>query len=134
MGKFKSSLGSTNGTTSQFLVNNDTKSTEISTNDDLSVDSTDMLDDLYVEATKGNICLDDILSSAAQAIRPKGIDVSQLSKILIIDLYSVKRTLEVTSQHSTRSNNPTLSRTFGINYRMLRYKITKGHLFMDTLF
>ena len=35
MGKFKSSIGSTNGMTSQLLVNDDTKETEPSTHDDL---------------------------------------------------------------------------------------------------
>ena len=72
-----------------------------------------MLDDLYAEATKFNIKLDDIMVSAARASRPKGIDASHLSKIWIIDLDSAKRTLEVTSQHIMRSDNPTLSRNFG---------------------
>ena len=47
MSKFKSSIGSTNGTTSQF--------TEPSTDDDFLVDRKDMLDDLYDKAAKGNI-------------------------------------------------------------------------------
>ena len=125
MGKFKSSLGSTNGTTSQFLVNNDTKSTEISTDDDLSVDSTDMLDEFYAEAIKVNIYIYYILVSIAHASRPKGIDASHLSKIWIIYLDSEKRTLEVTSHHSTRSDNSTLSHNFGTNYCMLQYKMIK---------
>ena len=105
IGKFKSSIGSTNGTTNQFLVDNDTEATKPSTNDDFLVDRTHMLDDLYSEATKGNINLDDTMVSAAHKIRPKGIDASHLSKIWIIDLDSVKRFLEVLSHHSTRSNN-----------------------------
>ena len=103
--KFKSSIGSTNGTTNQFLVDNDTEATKPSTNDDFLVDRTHMLDDLYSEATKGNINLDNTMVSAAHKIRPKGIDASHLSKIWIIDLDSVKRFLEVLSHHSTRSNN-----------------------------
>ena len=55
MSKFNSSIGSTNGTTGQFLVGNDTKTTVPSTDNDLLVDSKDMLDDLYAKATKGNI-------------------------------------------------------------------------------
>ena len=55
MGKFKFSIGSTDDTISQFLVNNDTKATEPSTNNDLSVDSTYVLDDLFDKDTKGNI-------------------------------------------------------------------------------
>ena len=121
MVKFKSSIGSTNGTTSQFLVNNDTKATEPSTDDYFSVDSTDMLDDFYSEVTKGNIFLDDIMVSADHSSRPKGIDASPLSKIWRFDLESTKQTLEVTFQNSTRNNNRTLSRNIGTNDRMLGY-------------
>ena len=78
MSKFKYSIGSTNGTTSQFLVDDDTEATEPSTGDDLSADSTDMLDDLYAEATKDNIYLDEIMVIAAHIGRPKGIDASHL--------------------------------------------------------
>ena len=55
IGKFKSSIGSTTVTTSQFLVDNHTKATEPSTNNDFLVETTDILDNLYSEATKGNI-------------------------------------------------------------------------------
>ena len=81
MGKFKSFIGSTNGTTSQFLVNDDTEETEPSIDDDFSVDSTDMLYDLYEKVTKGNIYLDVIMFSTAHVSRLKGIDASHLSKI-----------------------------------------------------
>ena len=134
MGKFKSSLGSTNGTTSQFLVDDDTKAMEPSTDNDFLVDSTNMLDDFYSKATKGNIYLDDIVVSATHTSRPKGIDASHLSKIWIIDLDSVKRTLEFTSHHSKMNDNPTLSRNYGTNDRMLRYKRIKEKFFIDALF
>ena len=132
--KFNSSIGSTNGTTRQFLVDDDTEETEPSTDDDLSVDSTYMLDDLYAEATKVNIHFDDIMISSAHASRPKGIVALHLSKIWRIDLDSAKRTLEATSQHSTRSENPTLSHNYGTNNCILWYKRIKEHFFMDTLF
>ena len=134
MGNFRSSIGSTNRTTSQFLVENDTKATEPTTDNDLSVDSIDMLDDLYYEAIKGNIYLYDIMVSAYHEIRPKGIDASHIPKIWRIDLDSANQTLEVTSHHSTRISNPTLSRKFGTNDRMLRYKILEENFFMDTYF
>ena len=47
MGKFQSSVGSTNGTTRQFLVDNDNEATEPITGDDLLFNSIDMLDDLH---------------------------------------------------------------------------------------
>ena len=62
------------------MVNNDTEATEPSTDNDLLDDITDMLDDLYAKATKGNIYLDDIIVSADHARRPKGIDAFHLSK------------------------------------------------------
>ena len=123
--KFKSSIGSTNGMTIQFLVDDDTQAMETSTENDFSFESTDVLYDLYAEATKGNIYLDYIVVSAVHASRPKGIDASHLSKIWIIYLDSEKRTLEVTSHHSTRSDNSTLSHNFGTNYCMLQYKMIK---------
>ena len=67
------------------MVDDDTEATEPSTDDDFSVDSIDMLDDLYAEATKGYIYLDDIMVSTAHASKPKGIDASHLSKIWRID-------------------------------------------------
>ena len=93
-----------------------------------------MLYDLYAKATKGNIYLDDIMVSAAHASRTKVIDASHLYKIWRIDLESSKRTLECTSQHSTRRYNTNLSRKIGTNNCMLQYKIIKEHFFMDTLF
>ena len=134
MGKFKSSIGSTNSTTSQFLVDDDTEVTDPSTNNYLLVDITDMLDDLFAEATKGNIYLDDIMVRAAHASIPKGIDASHLFKIWRINLEFAKRILNVTSQNSTRSDNTNLSHNFGTNDRMLRDKIIKDHFFMDTFF
>ena len=74
------------------------------------------------------------MASAAHKGRPKGIDASNLYKIWRIELDSANKTLEATYQNSTRSNNPTISRNFGTKYRMLRYKIIKEHLLMETLF
>ena len=93
-----------------------------------------MLYDLYAKATKGNIYLDYIMVRAAHASIPNGIYASHLSKIWRIDLDSAEQTLEVTSQHSTRSYNPTLSHNYGTNNRMLRYKRIKEHFFMGTFF
>ena len=121
IGKFKSSIGSTNSTTSQFLVDDDTEATEPSLSDDYSADSTYILDELFAEATKLNIYLDEIMVSAAHASIPKGICASHLYKIFRINLDSAKRTLEVMSQHIMRNNNPTLYRNFETNNRMMQY-------------
>ena len=47
---------------------------------------------------------------------------------------AAKRTLEITSQHSRRTDDPTLSRNYGTNDRMLRCKRVKEHFFMDAFF
>ena len=47
---------------------------------------------------------------------------------------SARRTLEVISQNSTRTNNHKLSRNYGTNDRMLRYKRINQWFFMDTFF
>ena len=125
MSKFKSSAGSTNGTTSHFLVDDDAEAIEHSTDDDLLVNIKDMLDYLYAKTTKSNIYLDDIMFTAAHASRPTGIETYHLSKIWIIYLDSAKRTLEVRSWHSTMSDNPTLSRKYGTNDLVLQYKRIK---------
>ena len=93
IGKFKSSIWSSNGTTIQLLVDDGTEAMEPSTDNDFLVDSTNMLDDFYSKATKGNIYLDDIVVSATHTSRPKGIDASHFSKIWRIDLGSTKQTL-----------------------------------------
>ena len=45
-----------------------------------------------------------------------------------------ERTIETTSQHSIRTHDPTLSRNYGTNDRMLRYKRINTYFFMDTFF
>ena len=57
-----------------------------------------------------------------------------MSKIWRIDLNTAKKTLDITSHHSMRTNNPTLSRNYSNNDRMLRYKHLHDYFFMDTLF
>ena len=53
---------------------------------------------------------------------------------LSLDEYTAKKTLDVTSQRSVRTDNPKLSRNFSTNDRTLRYKHLKEHFFMDTFF
>lgn len=85
--------------------------------------------------TTGEIDLDEYFTaSATHAEAPKGVSVEQLSKVWRIDLETAKRTLDVTTQRCKRSENPTLSRNYSTNDRMLRYKRISQHFFMDTFF
>jgi hypothetical protein len=72
--------------------------------------------------------------SATHAGKTKGVDATHLSKMWRIDLKTAERTLDVTSQNSKRVDNPTLSRNYATNDRMLRYKWFSEYFFMDTFF
>ena len=64
----------------------------------------------------------------------QGMKAAHLSKIWQIDLDAAKRTLDVTSQGSVRTHDPKLSRNYGTNDRMLRYKRINEYFYMDTFF
>jgi hypothetical protein len=72
--------------------------------------------------------------SAAHASKSKGIDAEHLSKVWRIDLKAAERTLDITSQNSKQTDNPTLLCNSGTNDRMLRYKRIHEYFFMDTFF
>jgi hypothetical protein len=138
LGKFQASIGSTNVTDNEYLVetvdDDDTQEDEPSSDDNSSNADDLLLDEIYEGSLRGEIDLDDIMVSAAHAGRSKGIDAKHLSKTWRIDLETAKRTLDITSQKSIRKENPTLSRNYGTNDRMLRYKRINEYFFMDTFF
>ena len=74
------------------------------------------------------------MASAVHVERHQGVTAKHLAKIWRIDENVAKRTLDVTSQRSVRTDNPKLSRNYTTNDRMLRYKHLKEYFFMDTLF
>lgn len=67
----------------------------------------------------GKIDLDDIMISAAEAGNQRGIDFRHPSKIWFIKPDDAKRTLEITTQNSTREQDPILARNCGTNDCML---------------
>ena len=60
--------------------------------------------------------------------------LSHLSKIWRISHEDAKSTIDTTTQTSVCTQDPTLSRNYGTNDHMLRYKRIKDYFFMDTLF
>ena len=139
LGKFKASIGSTNASNCEYLLDEETTATDALTDDDMSQTGSDndedqALDDLYESATKGNIDLDAIMVSAAHAGKSKGVDPSHLSKIWKIDLKQAERTLDIVSQNNKRTDDPKLSRNYGTGDRALRYKRISEYFFMDTFF
>jgi hypothetical protein len=93
------------------------------------------LDDLYdTRVTRGEIDLDTIMVSSTHAGKSTGVDPAHLSKIWKIDLKTAERTLDVVSQFSKRTDDPKLSRNYGTNDHMLRYRRIAEYFFMDTFF
>ena len=89
----------------------------------------------------GSIKLDDVSedesifqSSAAHAETPMGVTAEQLSKVWRISEETAKRTLNVTTQLNKQDANASLSRRFGTNDRMLRYKRIDSLFYTDTFF
>ena len=77
---------------------------------------------------------DDILVSAEHSERHQGVKSEHISKVWIIDIDQVKYTLNITTQKSVRVDDPKLSRNYGMNDRMLRYKRININFYMDNLF
>ena len=141
IGKFKASIGSTDAPSKEYLVEDDyTTATDPSTDESDSASDDDddeharLLDEIYEQSTKGEIDLDDFLVSAAHARRTQGMDATHLSKVWWISLEHAQRTLDITTQTSVRTDDPKLSRNYGTNDRMLRYKHINEYFFMDTFF
>ena len=78
--------------------------------------------------------LDAFMASATSAGKATSIDPDHLSKVWRISWEDAKRTIDATSQHTARTQDPTLSRNYGTNDRMLRCKRINTHFFMDTFF
>jgi hypothetical protein len=139
LGKFKASIGSTDISGGEYLIYDDS-ATETSSDDNMIQSDSDdededqALDELYKRATKGEIDLDTIMVSATHAGKSKGVDPAHLSKIWKIDLKMAERTLDVVPQNNKRTDKPKLSRNYGTNDCMLRYRRIAEYFFMDTFF
>lgn len=142
LSKYKMSIGATTvKSNNSYLVETvtDESDDELETDsDEASMDSDgkfNVLGDLLKNDEAGGVDLDDFMVSATFAKeRSTGVDAEHLAKVWRIDLDSAKRTLGITSQRSTRTENPELSRNYGTNDRMLRYRRINEHFFMDTFF
>jgi hypothetical protein len=73
--------------------------------------------------------------ASATARFASGMNPEHLSKIWRISHEEdAKRTLDNTTHLLQRTTNPELSRNYGTNDRMLRYKRIRDYCYMDTLF
>ena len=95
----------------------------------MNVGATALSEDLWFES-------DDIesMSSATMASRAKGVSAEHLSKIWRISMQEAEATIKGTRQLVKHSDDPTLSRQFTTNDRMLRYPRINEYFFMDMFF
>jgi hypothetical protein len=99
LGKFQSAIGSTNATSSDYLMDDDaTQDTESNTDNEESIETNaHLMDTLYEEAVSGTLHLDNVMLSAAHASQPTGIIAEQLSKTWRINMDAAERTIGITS-------------------------------------
>ena len=135
--KFKASIGSCYASEEKYLQHDDAIEVETVDSDDEDEemeDQDDLVNDICDGVTAGNIDIDEIMVSAVHAGISKNVDPEHLAKVWRIDVEAAKRTLDITSQRSKRTDNPKLARNYGTNDRMLRYKRIDEYFFMDTFF
>ena len=133
-GQFAMSIGATSILDQPYLDDDD-DSKDSSEEDDTSQDDSDDDFDLKeLDDDTNEALLDNFMASTAQAGKTRGVDPKHLSKIWRISHEDAQRTIDVTTQTSTRTDDPTLSRNYSTNDRMLRYKRIKEFFFMDTFF
>ena len=132
-GQFAMSIGATSILDQPYLDDDD--DSQSSEEDDISHDDPDDEFDLKeLDDDTNEILLDNFMASTAQAGKTRGVDPKHLAKIWRISHEDAQRTIDVTTQTSTRTDDPTLSRNYSTNDRMLRYKRIKDYFFMDTFF
>ena len=73
-------------------------------------------------------------ASATHAEKQKEVSPELLEKIWRIGNSTAKRTIRTTTQLNRQEENSKLSRNFGTNDCMLRYRRTKSYFFTNTLF
>ena len=139
VGKFMTVIGSTNATDVQGLLERGQDSEEYSDDDTMSEDTESWSSDDKDDFTSQIFSIDtaDVDEFIAGAVGIKGMPLvlaDHLSKIWKIDLESAKRTLDITTQHSKRVENPKMSRNYATGDRMLRYKRIHLYFYMDTFF
>ena len=76
----------------------------------------------------------DLEAAATQGQQTGGVSKEHLAKVWRLNEDEARRTLEVTSQLNKQDADSSLSRRFGTNDRMLRYRRLKSTFFMDTFF
>ena len=137
---FMMNIGATDTWNGSYLIetveeDSDDETSEASVDDDIMIsDAPEGTFDEELNDLDDEYDLDELMAAATTADVPKGINAKHLSKVWRISYDDAKRTLENTTQRSVQTQDRTLSRNYGTNDRMLRYKRIKDYFYMDTSF
>ena len=134
-GQIATSIGSMNTLVLQYISDSEPEDDEPHDDNSTCKDddmSFDLSFDLDSEGAHEKV--EEFFSHATNASRPHGVTPEHLSKIWRISQEDARRTINTTTQTSVRTQDPTLSRNFGTNDRMLRYQCIQDYFFMDTFF
>ena len=72
--------------------------------------------------------------AGVDAMRLGTVSINHLTKVWRISYDKAKRTLDITTQHSVRTQDLTLLQNYGTNHYMLWYRQINEYFFMDTFF
>ena len=133
-GQLAMSFGATSILDQPYLDDDDDSQDSSDEDDTSQDDSDDDFDPMELDDDTNEALLDNFMASTDQPGKTKGVDPKHLSKIWRISHEDAQRTIHVTTQSSTQTDHPTLSRNYLTNDRMLRYKRIKDYFFMDTFF
>ena len=133
--QFMVDIGATNlGTNTGYLFDQDgTDGPDAGDNSDCSSGG----DNRSLEETLSDLDdeIDKYMSAAsAVATDPRGVTPEHLAKCWRISIPDAARTIDVTTQHVKRPKDPSLSRNYTTNDRMLRYKRINQYFYTDTFF
>ena len=134
-GRIAASIGSTNTLQSRYISDSEPEAKEQNQDDPTCNDDDDsfaMIFDLDDDGAHEKV--EEFFSHMTSASRPRGVTPEHLSKIWRILQEDARRLINTTTQTSVQMQDPTLSRNYGTNDHMLRYKCIQDYFFMDTFF
>ena len=134
-GQIAASIGLTNTLQSRYISDSETEADEQSHDDSTCNDVNKCLDSLSdLNGDREQAMVDEYFSHSTIASRPRGVTPKHLSKIWRISPEDTKRMIDTTTQTSVHTQDPTLSRNYGTNDCMLRYRRIQDYFIMDTFF
>ena len=132
-------IGATTAIEQQFLLDDENNDDFDDGSEERSEgDEGEAIGDVYETTTPGagteELDLDQVFAAGVGAIHQGKANAKHLAIIWRISYDDTTRTIDAMSQHSERSEDPTLSQNYVTNNHMLQYRRIKDYFFMDTFF